>query len=120
MAKFNSLKPIAAGLGLAVAASAVTLASSANAAQNPFATQELSAGYQLAEMEGKCGEGKCGDSMTKKEKSDKEGQCGAQGKAQKEGQCGENAKMKEGNCGGEKAKKMKEGKCGEGKCGDSK
>lgn len=129
MAKFNSLKPIAAGLGFAVAASALTLSTSVNAAQNPFATNDLSAGYQLAEMEGKCGEGKtmkegnCGGEKAKTMKEGKcgEGKCGEnKAKAAKEGKCGEGKTMKEGNCGGEKAKAMKEGKCGEGKCGNKK
>jgi uncharacterized low-complexity protein len=119
MAKFNRLTPMAAALGAAVVASA--LSTPVMAADNPFATKELSGGYQqLAgkHAEGKCGEGKCG-----------EGKCG-------EGKCGE------GKCGGaqgdkekhkemkkEKRKEMKkekkkdgshksgEGKCGEGKCG---
>lgn len=49
-----------------------------------------------------------------------EGGCGGD-KAKKEGKCGEGKcgdKAKEGKCGGDKAKK--EGKCGEGKCGEGK
>ena len=42
-----------------------------------------------------------------------EGKCGGD-KAMKEGKCGE------GKCGADKAKTMKEGKCGEGKCGGDK
>lgn len=76
---------------------------------NPFALNDLSQGYQVAQAvtaekakDGKCGEGKCGAPQT-------------QVKA-KDGKCGE------GKCGGAtpaKAK-IKDGKCGEGKCGGKK
>ena len=40
---------------------AAVAASGANAAENPFASAELSQGYKVAaHHEGKCGEGKCG------------------------------------------------------------
>jgi len=125
----KSKKPLAAAIGSAFA---VSLAASpvVNAEQNPFAMNELSSGYQVADMEGKCGgkkeregncggkkerEGNCGGKMNKYEEG--EGNCGAKKKARKEGQCGE------GKCGGDmKADKSKEGNCGgkkpmEGKCG---
>ena len=60
-----------------------------------FVADDLDYGYMLAakgDSEGKCGEGKCGES-----KDDAEGKCG-------EGKCGE-------------SKDDAEGKCGEGKCG---
>ena len=101
-------KPLAVAVG---AAFSVTLASSpvANAADNPFALNDLSSGYmQLAEGncgEGKCGEGKCGGEKEGEGKCG-EGKCG--GEKGGEGKCGE------GKCGGEKGG---EGKCGEGKCG---
>ena len=108
-------------------------------------------GEKKAATEGKCGEGKCGA----EKKMDKEGKCGMKSmdadgdgsvtkeefmqghevmfgrmdangdgvidadeqsagmKMMKEGKCGE------GKCGGEK-KSATEGKCGEGKCGGSK
>ncbi len=89
MAKLTKLNPLAATVGAAVVASALS-APIANAAENPFATVDLSKGYQVAghHEEGKCGEGKCGE--------DKKG----------EGKCGEDKKG--------------EGKCGEGKCGGDK
>ncbi len=84
-------------------------ATTANAAENPFAIKSLSTGYQVADhhekaKDGKCGEGKCGAEMKKEgaEKA-KDGKCG-------EGKCG--AEMKK-----EGAEKAKDGKCGEGKCG---
>jgi uncharacterized low-complexity protein len=86
-----SKKPLAAALGAAFLASAVSPIVSADT--NPFAANQLSGGYDLVnfgEHEGKCGEGKCG------------------GEKSAEGKCGE------GKCGGEKSG---EGKCGEGKCG---
>ena len=71
MAKFKSLKPLAAGVGAALVASAMST-TTVQAAENPFATTQLSAGYQLADgHEGKCGEGKCGEG-----KKAKEGKCG--------------------------------------------
>ena len=98
MAKINKLNPLAATVGAAVVASALS-APIANAAENPFATTDLASGYLVADghAEGKCGEGKCGE--------DKKA----------EGQCGE--KKGEGKCGEEK---KGEGKCGEGKCGGDK
>jgi uncharacterized low-complexity protein len=38
----------------------------------------------------------------------------------KDGKCGANKTMPDGKCGGEKAKAMKDGKCGEAKCGANK
>jgi len=99
-------------LGSAIAASLA--AAPVSAAENPFAAQSMDKGYMVAEAD-KAKEGKCGG------KKDKEGKCGAKAK---EGKCG-GEKAKEGKCGGKKnaadeaanKKMMKEGKCGEGKCG---
>lgn len=95
MAKLTKLNPLAATIGAAVVASALS-APVAQAAENPFAAADLTAGYQLAadHAEGKCGEGKCGEDKKA------EGSCGEKGA---EGKCGEDKKG--------------EGKCGEGKCG---
>lgn len=108
MAK-NTMKPLAAVVGAAFMASALTIPM-ASASENPFQLTQLNGGYNLAskaEGEGKCGEGKCG-----------EGKCGegkAKAKADGEGKCGE------GKCGeGKAAKADGEGKCGEGKCGEGK
>ena len=88
-------KTLGALLGTAFLTAAVS--APVVAGENPFASAELSQGYELAaHHEGKCGEGKCG-----------EGKCGAKGEG--EGKCGE------GKCGG---KGESEGKCGEGKCGE--
>jgi uncharacterized low-complexity protein len=101
------LKPIAAALGTTFV---VSLAASpiVQAAENPFALNDLSSGYMVAE-EGSCGEkkeaeGNCG------EEKEGEGKCGEEKEA--EGKCGE------GKCG--EKRKANEGKCGEGKCGDNK
>ena len=113
MAKLNKLNPLAATVGAAFMASALST-SAVNAAENPFVTTDLGSGYQVADghMEGKCGEGKCGEDKGKEgscgEGKDREGKCG-------EGKCG-GEKGKEGSCGEEKGG---EGKCGEGKCGGS-
>ena len=71
MAKLTKLNPLAATVGAAVVASALS-APVAQAAENPFAAADLSAGYQLAadHAEGKCGEGKCGEDKKA------EGSCG--------------------------------------------
>ena len=85
------MKPIAAAVGTAFAAS-VAQADTSISEADLFAANELQSGYNLlAQKEGKCGEGKCG-----------EGKCG-------EGKCGEAKGESEGKCG--------QGKCGEGKCG---
>jgi uncharacterized low-complexity protein len=80
MAKLTKLNPLAATVGAAVVASALS-APVAQAAENPFAAADLSAGYQLAadHAEGKCGEGKCGEDKKA------EGSCGEKGA---EGKCG--------------------------------
>lgn len=100
MAKFNKLSPLAATVSAAFIATA--MGTSAQAAENPFATTELNQGYQLASKhkEGKCGEGKCGGEG--KDGKSSEGKCG-------EGKCGEGSKDMDDKKG--------EGKCGEGKCG---
>ena len=88
MSEKNKLNPLAVALGTTFAIS-LTASPIINAADNPFAANQLTnGGYEVAE--GKCGEGKCGD------KKEGEGKCG-------EGKCGD--------------KKEGEGKCGEGKCG---
>ena len=116
MAKLNKLNPLAATVGAAFMAGALS-ASTVTAAENPFVTTDLGSGYQVADghMEGKCGEGKCGGEKGDKSKEGKcgEGKCG--GEKGKEGSCGGD-KGKEGSCGGDKGG---EGKCGEGKCGGS-
>jgi len=105
----KTLIPIAAALGttfvVSLAASPVVLA-----ADNPFALNDLSRGYMVAE-EGNCGEekdaeGKCG------EEKEGEGKCGENKDTSAEGKCGE------GKCG--EKRKTHEGKCGEGKCGENK
>lgn len=102
MSKSNKLNPLAAAAGAAFLATSMG-ATTVQAAENPFATTDLSSGYQLADKhkEGKCGEGKCGEEKSDK---DREGKCG-------EGKCGEEGKDKKDKGG--------EGKCGEGKCGGS-
>lgn len=92
-------------LGSAVALGAIS--TSLQADTNPFAASPLNGGYELAQVEGKCGEGKCGGAKSTDEGKCGEGKCGGD-KASSEGKCGE------GKCGG---KAESEGKCGEGKCG---
>jgi len=105
------IKPLAIAIS---AAFVTTLASTtvASAAANPFAMNDLSGGYMVAENT----EGKCGAGM----KTMEEGKSGEGMKTMEEGKCGEGKKtMEEGKC-GEGKKTMKEGKCGEGKCGEGK
>ena len=89
------MKKSTATLTLALTA-AVGTAGIAYAAGNPFALNDLSQGYQVAQaataekvQDGKCGEGKCGATKAK----------------------ADDAKVKADNA------KVKDGKCGEGKCG---
>ena len=94
------VNPVTAAVGVAFVSS-LAASTTALADDNPFSTDELDSGYQLAGekgKEGKCGEGKCGGDKDK----------GA------EGSCGEKAEAKgeEGKCGGDKGKKGKEGSCG--------
>jgi len=96
--KSKFVNPVAAAVGVAFVSS-LAASSAVLAADNPFDTSDLDAGYQLAcekGKEGKCGEGKCG---------------GDKGEKGKEGSCGEKDKGKEGSCGGDKDK-GKEGSCG--------
>ena len=104
MSKKNCIKPVAAAIGAALVGS-LSAVNVANAAGNPFGASQLESGYMVlaskdekegkGKMEGKCGEGKCGE-----DKGKMEGKCG-------EGKCGEGKGKMEGKCG--------EGKCGEGK-----
>ena len=105
MSRKSTLTPIAAAIGTTFV---VSLAASpiVNAAENPFALNELSNGYMVTDAGGKCGEAKCGESKAKNvnseeekaseakcgNKMDPEGKCG-------EGKCGEKRKAHEGKCG---------------------
>lgn len=59
----SSTKSVALAITGALALSVSSIA--AQAADNPFAMESLSSGYQVADnhkgAEGKCGEGKCGE-----------------------------------------------------------
>ncbi|MBM2829640.1 MAG: hypothetical protein HW411_430 [Gammaproteobacteria bacterium] len=101
MSKKTTLTPIAAALGTTFV---VSLAASpiVNAAENPFALNELSSGYMVAE------EGKCGDKM------EGEGKCGEA----MESEAMESEEMESEEM--ESEEKKAEGKCGEAKCGDAK
>jgi uncharacterized low-complexity protein len=93
MAKLSKMNPLAATLGAAFVASAMSIP--AHAAENPFGATDLQSGYQLAgdskSAEGKCGEGKCG--------GDKKGEGSCGGDKKGEGSCGGDKKG-EGSCGG--------------------
>jgi len=105
----KTMTTLSAAMLLGAASATVT------AAENPFSSQVMTQGYQVAEKhaEGKCGEGKCG-AKSESEGKCGEGKCGA--KSESEGKCGE------GKCGAksESDGKAGEGKCGEGKCGGDK
>ena len=89
---------------------AASVATTAVAAENPFAIKSLASGYMVADAhekmkDGKCGTGKCGAGMKKKAEKAKEGACSAEKAA--EGKCSAE-KAAEGKCSAEKAK---EGSC---------
>ncbi|GAA5127671.1 hypothetical protein [Alloalcanivorax gelatiniphagus] len=88
MSKERKLNPLAATLGAAVVASAMSIPA-VQAADNPFGATDLQSGYQLAGDHSKDGEGKCG-----------EGTCGDKGDKKGEGSCGGADKKSEGSCGG--------------------
>jgi len=87
----RKMKPIAAAVGAAFAASLATGAAADQGTADPFEA-ELLQGVVLADAHG--GEGKCGE-------GEGEAKCG-------EGKCGE----------GEGSGDTDEAKCGEGKCGE--
>lgn len=102
---------------IGAAFAAATLSPVAFAADNPFAMQKLSTGYQLAEHDAsmdKMKDGKCGEGMKTEKK--KEGKCG-------EGKCGTGMTKKKAEAGkcGAGMEKTKDGKCGAGmKAGEKK
>ena len=67
----QSIKPLAAAMGVAFAAT-MAMSSITVAAENPFQADQLSSGYNLAgnHAEGRCGEGKGSHDK------DSEGKCG--------------------------------------------
>ena len=120
---------VAAAVGAALATGGAV-----QAAGNPFAVQELPGGYMVA---AKGAEGRCAGTKKGTQKDTAEGRCaGMQGESAKgarEGSCagmkkGEERTAKgarEGSCAGNRkeaaaAKGKKEGRCGEGKCGNRK
>ena len=101
------VKPVALAIGTVFVAS-LGAGVTANASENPFATTELSQGYNLlaaADGEGKCGEGKCG-----------EGDAAPAADAAAAPATDAAAPAAEGEHAAEEGKDG-EGKCGEGKCG---
>ncbi len=106
MTKTKLISSLSSTLAISLLTSPIVQAS-----ENPFAMQKVTNSIQLAEgmeksVDGKCGEGKCGDKL-------KDDAMGGMEKT-KEGKCGD--KLKDGTM--DKIEKVKEGKCGEGKCGD--
>lgn len=100
MSNKSKLKPVALAVGAAFATS-LAISPAASASQNPFAMNQLDAGYKLAASS----EGSCGANKQKA----KESSCGAnkaKEKAKKESSCGANKKKektKEANCGANKS-----------------
>jgi uncharacterized low-complexity protein len=104
------VKPVALAIGTVFVAS-LGAGVTANASENPFATTELSQGYNLlaaADGEGKCGEGKCGEGDAAAA-ADAAAAPAADAAAPA-------APAAEGEHAAEEGKDG-EGKCGEGKCG---
>ena len=136
MSNKAAIRPLSVALGTVFTISLVNTAI-ANAAENPFSVKPLSGGYMVL-AEGKCGEGKCGAGKGK----GGEGKCGmARMDADGDGKVTKDEFMKghevmfekiDQNSDGviDQAEReahmkkmmgfMKEGKCGEGKCGGSK
>jgi len=166
------IKPLAIAVGTAIVTSLASVNTATAAENPFAMTELSSGYMVASgHMEGKCGEGKCGGAKATAEGKCGEGKCGG-AKDMKEGMCGmktldadgdgsitkeefmqgheamfgkmdknsdgaidadekkactktmKEGKCGEGKCGGakavDKAKAMKEGKCGEGKCGGNK
>jgi uncharacterized low-complexity protein len=96
---------IAAAAGSAFVAG-LAAAPVVSAAGNPFALSGLSSGYQVADNHGTKAQSKT-QTKAQTETKTQEGKCGGKTEA--------DMKAKEGKCGN--TAKMKDGKCGEGKCG---
>ena len=116
MSKKTELKPLAAAVGVALAASVFTIPA-ANAEENPFEITTLSSGYMVAGSEGSCGEGKCGEGKKPKAAVAKENAAKAKPKPKaavvKENAAKAKPKPKAAVENAVKAKpKPKEGKCG--------
>jgi len=120
---------IATAVGTAFVSS-LAVAPIASAAGNPFALSGLSSGYQVADtttpakpMDGKCGsmktgEGKCGMSMAD---TNKDGKISPEeASAQQKAMFTQMDANKDGFVDQSEMAKMKDGKCGEGKCGANK
>ena len=136
MSKKSAIKPLAVALGTVLTVSLANIAIT-NAAENPFSIKPVSGGYLML-AEGKCGAGKCGAGKDK----GGAGKCGmgrmdADGDGnvtREEFMKGHEAMFDKIDTNGdgvidsaERAAHMskmmgfmKEGKCGEGKCGGSK
>jgi uncharacterized low-complexity protein len=135
MSNITALKPLTVALGTVFTVSLANISIS-NASENPFTMQPLSSGYMML-AEGKCGEGKCGGGTGK----GMQGGCGMtrmdadgdgnvskdefmKGHAAKFDEIDKNSDgvidQPEGEAHMQGMKAMKEGKCGEGKCGGSK
>ena len=120
MSDRKSINPVSAALGTAFAASLAAGSASADTGTNPFGVTDLGSGYQVAQSEGRCGEGKCGASGEREREPSAEGRCGGSAEGERkqegEGRCGGSG---EGRQHGEGNKSGGEGRCGEGKCGGS-
>jgi uncharacterized low-complexity protein len=102
MAKKITSKALAGAIGATFLTSLASV-SVASAAENPFAVNPLTSGYQIADA--------------------KDGNCGGMKGQEKEAHCGGKT-GKDAHCGGKqadpKAKGKKDGSCGEAKCGANK
>jgi len=134
MSKKATITPLSVALG-AVFTVSLANATAINAAENPFSMKSLSSGYTML-AEGKCGQGKCGKGKGG------EGKCGmSRMDANGDGNVTKEEFMKGHEAMFEKIDQngdgvidpeergahmnrmrgfMKEGKCGEGKCGGAK
>ncbi|MEN8130675.1 MAG: hypothetical protein ABFS45_10880 [Pseudomonadota bacterium] len=139
MSKKTTIRPLTVVLGTVFTVSMANT-TAGNAAENPFSMKPLSGGYTVL-AEGKCGEGKCGAGKSGTGKSSG-GKCGmGRMDADGDGNVTKNEFMQGHEAMFEKIDQngdgvidqtergahmmkmkgfMKEGKCGEGKCGGSK
>lgn len=101
-----------ASLAVGSAFAAIAMSPATQAADNPFGSTKLEAGYQLAQADTKTKDGSCGgdkkmDAKCGAEKKAAEAKCGADKK--KDASCGAAKKSTEAKCG---ADKKKDASCG--------
>ncbi|HTT08060.1 MAG TPA: hypothetical protein VMH34_04650 [Gammaproteobacteria bacterium] len=119
--KSGRIKPLTIAIGAAFSVNLMPVA--AVAADNPFEYSQLASGYLVADhegggsSEGKCGQGKCGVARMDTDGDGKVSKDEFMKTHKDESKFAALDTNHDGFLDADEIKKMKEGKCGEGKCG---